>query len=91
MNWYAYKVLADTYDAERRQQAAQHRRARQAARSARVRREIESVESAARVVTGGRLRSIAARLRSPASTTATAKRRPVARPECTELRPSLPQ
>ena len=32
MNWYAYKALADSYDADRKRQAADHRRARQAAR-----------------------------------------------------------
>jgi hypothetical protein len=78
MNWYAYKLLADTYEAERRVQAAQHRRARQAARSARARREIESVEHAARTVRTGRLRSVAGWLRPR-------------RPARTELRPSLPQ
>ncbi|MGZ4784276.1 MAG: hypothetical protein ACXV5S_01270 [Acidimicrobiales bacterium] len=31
MNWYAYKVLADTYDADRRAEAAGHRRARESA------------------------------------------------------------
>lgn len=64
MNWYAYKVLADTYDADRRAQAASHRRARQAARAARVRQELDTVEHAAAGVTAGRLRSMVARVRS---------------------------
>jgi hypothetical protein len=78
MNWYAYKVLADTYDAERRQQAAQHRHARQTARSAQARREAASVEPTVRNVPTGRVRSIAGWLRPR-------------RPAGTELRPSLPQ
>jgi len=32
MNWYAYKALADSYDADRRRLAADHRQARQVAR-----------------------------------------------------------
>ena len=77
MNWYAYKVLADTYDADRRRQAAAHRRARQAARHARARKDLEAVEAVARAASPGRLRSMVARLRS--------------RPVPTELRPSLPR
>ncbi len=77
MNWYAYKVLADTYDADRRAQADSHRRARQAARQARIRRDLDAAESVARAATPGRWRSIVARLRT--------------RPTPTELRPSLPR
>jgi hypothetical protein len=38
MNWYAYKVLADSYDADRRRQAQAHRRSRQAVQDARTAR-----------------------------------------------------
>ena len=77
MNWYAYKVLADTYDADRRAVAAEHRRARQSARRARARKDVEAVEAVARNASPARWRSIVARLRT--------------RPAPTELRPSLPR
>ena len=77
MNWYAYKVLADTYDADRRAEAASHRRARQAARQAHARKDVEAVEAVARAASPTRWRSIVARLRT--------------RPAPTELRPSLPR
>ena len=84
MNWYAYKVLADTYDADRRAEAASHRRARQAARLAQVRKDVEAVESVARDAAPGRWRSIVARMRPQRATTSV-------RPVPTELRPSLPR
>ena len=84
MNWYAYKVLADTYDADRRAAAAEHRRSRQAARHARVREDLDAVEAVARDAGPGRWRSIVARLRPQRATTSV-------RPVPTELRPSLPR
>jgi hypothetical protein len=99
MNWYAYKVLADTYDADRRAQAAAHRLARQAARHAQARKDLDAVEAVARAASPGRWRSIVARLRLRPTTTATSPSaavtrpapRPAVRPATTELRPSLPR
>ena len=88
MNWYAYKVLADTYDADRRAEAARHRRARQAAHAGRERHEAETPRIGATGRVAGRWSSIIARLRrrQPAAATGPALGTPGA-----ELRPSLPR
>lgn len=85
MNWYAYKVLADTYDADRRRQAEEHRRARQGARVHRARRAKAPVGSPAEgtrraavshAARSGRWASIVARLRRRPATTVVPDLRP---------------
>ena len=62
MNWYAYKVLADTYEADRRAQTARQRRAREVARRTHAGRANASARTASSAL-AGRWSSIAARLR----------------------------
>ena len=88
MNWYAYKVLADTYDADRRAQAARHRQAREAARHARSRRESESARAGSSTAAPDRWWSVVARVRRR---TTASPARPTIAAAPPELRPSLPR
>jgi hypothetical protein len=61
MNWYAYKLLAEAYDADRRREAQAHRRARTA------RRRVHRTLSARRGTPGWRSLVSAIRNRRPSA------------------------
>ncbi len=88
MNWYAYKVLADTYAADRQAEAARHRQARESRRPTRSRDDAGSTRIGSWAAAAGRRASNMARLRR--RTPAVAARPTIAGPP-SELRPSLPR